>query len=142
MIHKAPSIADYDSSTLHFGVTSEIFPSLTRSDDGTQMEGVVVFISATTEDGVVFVRQVGISDWKWSDVDDEFGEPFMMRDGEHPTELNEKAGYMLTKLQTKTAPRLNPAAWHFYRAVYGSKAYVDLDMESHYAAEERAEYGF
>ena len=142
MIHNAPSIADYDSSTLNFGVTSEVFESRTISEDGIVMEGLVVYITATTEDGVVFVRQVGITDWKWSDTTDLFGEPVMVRDGEHPTVLNEKAGYMLTKLTVKKAPRLNPASWSFFRCVYGSRAYVELDMESHYAEEERAEYGY
>lgn len=137
-MYNAPSIADYDPSTLVFDISSEIFASSTISEDGTPMEGSIIVITATTEDGVVFARQVGVTDWQWSISPDEFGDHIMERIGD-PVALNEKAGLMLTKLNMIKSPRLNPVAWQFYRAVYGSIAYTSLGIEEAYAEEERRE---
>lgn len=130
MIYKAPRIADYDSSTLTFGVSSEDFESHTTNEEGGHMIGTVIFLTATTEDGVVFIREVGIADWVVTGFDREFGVEILVRTAD-PVTLNQKAGFMLTKLDMTPSPRLNPNAWHFYRCVYGSKAYQDLGMERH-----------
>lgn len=129
------SIEDHDPSTLRFSVGSEVFASCVKNEEGTPVEGTIIFITATTPEGIVFARIVGAVDYRWGS--DEFdGEGILLATADR-TSLDEKAVWVSTKLNMARSPLLNPEVWNYYRTVYGSSAYEALNVEATTLAEEK-----
>lgn len=130
------AINDYDSTELLFDIDSEVYETSTRNEDGNLMEGTIIFLTATTPDGMVFTRMVGNVEWQWALADEEFEDHILIPTADRFA-LQEKAAWMSTKLNLTDKPRLNPEAWVFMRCVYGSEAYQALNVEEDMLAEEK-----
>ncbi len=123
-----PRIEDYDCIDLRFAPVWEGFESIRHPEDGDQLFGTAVWIQATAPDGCRFRRLVGAADWVVK-IDEEYGDPFVTYAEHTPAELSEFAKILADHLEEIRRPRLNPDAWEFAGAVYGSEAYERLGLE-------------
>jgi hypothetical protein len=119
-----------------FGITSYLHKFGT-TEDGEDFIAEVLFIVAESRDGSRFSHFATFPCTEEM-FDEEEGLPYFpdMRE-----EARSKAEALLTRIHESgvTFETLNPEYWTEIAPAYGSKAYVDMDMESVYADLERRE---
>jgi len=128
-----PSITDYPSNEYQFHVVEVPFEDGRHPEDGEIMLGVAFSVVAVANDGTQFARSVGMSGW---DVQDFEGEPFVLRSYPFPEDLQDVAETLSNRLNMLHSPSLNPDAWTYTGAVYGSEAYVSRGIERNLIAAE------
>jgi len=137
-------VTDFDTTTLTFGVIYEDHDAGRHPEDGCPLVAQVYFVTATAPDGTRFKRHVGTWSWVSDDVD---GYPMAYRsafapNGRHLSGIDDAgladaAAEMAARLEASPTRRLNPEAWEFAGAVYGSDAYQALGIEEETAHFER-----
>lgn len=121
-----------------FGITSYLH-KFGITEDGEDFIGEILFITAEREDGTRYAHDANFPTAR-EETDAEHGPYF--------SDLREDARSRAEKLLARITDvhgerlldgKLNPEFWTEIAPAYGSKAYVDMDMESVYAELERRE---
>lgn len=137
-------VTDIDTTTLTFEATYEYIATGHFTEDGDELVERAFFVVATTPDGTRFKRCVGY--WGWEN-NIAGAEPFVYRaafapegrrlEGVGEATLADAATEITNRLEASPTRRLNPDAWTFAGAVYGSAAYQALNIEEDTIALER-----
>jgi hypothetical protein len=125
-----------------FGITSYLHKFGT-TEDGEDFVGEVYFIVAELEDGTRY-SHFATFPGATAEVDEEHGIPYFPdRREEAMAEAENLLGRIEAELgesiKRHGADCLNPDYWTEVAPAYGSRAYIDLDMEGVYAELERRE---